>query len=321
MKIEPVKLTRVLEQNYSHLMPDFFKMQTEYLASLNMIYNDLDASLVAMVLTSEFYKDIIKKNNGNEKYSIKYFYKVNNSQLPISTFKIKEIATILNLPRETVRRKREKLIKDKLIILDKKRKLYSLNVELIQEKILDIQINNLSRFLSKFSSHFSKSKFFDKEVSTDQIKNDIENKFLLYLTSFLDFQISYFSKLKTLVDIESIFIILLCSLNATSQIKNKNEPMNMREALSHISVLNKTLGLNATSIADITKVPRTTVLRKIAHLEKIGILKKDKFKRYTTNSLSSINDTSKLLFSITDHNLRILGIFFSQCFETFSVQK
>ena len=51
MKIEASKLTKVIEQNYTHLMPDFFKMQTEYLASLNMIYNDLDASLVAMVLT------------------------------------------------------------------------------------------------------------------------------------------------------------------------------------------------------------------------------------------------------------------------------
>ena len=60
MKIEPNKITKVIEQNYTHLMPDFFKMQTEYLASLNMIYNDLDASLVAMVLTSQFYKNIIK---------------------------------------------------------------------------------------------------------------------------------------------------------------------------------------------------------------------------------------------------------------------
>ena len=52
MKFEPAKLSRVIEQNYSHLMPDFFKMQTEYLASLNIIYKDLDAALVAMVLTS-----------------------------------------------------------------------------------------------------------------------------------------------------------------------------------------------------------------------------------------------------------------------------
>ena len=101
------------------------------------------------------------------------------------------------MPRETVRRKREKLIKDKLIILDKKKKLYTLNSDLVQRYIIDVQIDNLSRFLSKFSIFFSRNKFFVKEVTSQQIKNDVEEKFLLYLTNFLDFQISYFSKMKT----------------------------------------------------------------------------------------------------------------------------
>ena len=113
-------LKKIIEQNYSHLMPDFFEMQTKYLASLNIIYNDLDASLVAMVLTSQIYKNKANKTNSKDKISIKYFYQKENFTLPVSTFKIKEISLMLNLPRETVRRKKEKLIKDKLIILDKK---------------------------------------------------------------------------------------------------------------------------------------------------------------------------------------------------------
>jgi len=75
--------------------------------------------------------------------------------------------------------------------------------------------------------------------------------------------------------------------------------------------------LNATSISEITKVPRTTVLRKIARLEKIGMLKKDKFKRYTSENLNRHND-SKTIFSIANHNIKILGIFFSQCLEMYS---
>ena len=81
MKFEPSKLSKVIEQNYSHLMPDFFEMQTEYLASLNIIYHDLDASLVAMVLTSQLFKNsMISK----EKISIKYFYDKENLKLPTS---------------------------------------------------------------------------------------------------------------------------------------------------------------------------------------------------------------------------------------------
>ena len=95
-------------------MPDFFEMQTEYLASLNIIYSDLDASLIAMVLTSQIYKNTIHDHNSKDRISLKHFYQKENFKLPVSTFKIKEIASILNVPRETVRRKKDKLIKDKL---------------------------------------------------------------------------------------------------------------------------------------------------------------------------------------------------------------
>ena len=320
MKFEPSKLSKIIEQNYSHLMPDFFEMQTEYLASLNIIYHDLDASLVAMVITSDLYKNSVKQSNSADDMSLKNFYKKDNYKLPISSFKIKDISSKLNLPRETVRRKKEKIIKDKLIILDKKNKLYALNTAMVEERILNLQIDNLSKFLSKFSVFFSKNKLFVREVSKDQIKEDVENKFLLYLTKFLDFQISYFSKMKTLVDIESIFIILLCALNTTAQIKKKEEPMSSKDIFSKMHSLNTTHGLNATSIAEITKVPRTTVLRKISHLEKIGMLKKDKFKRYSSDDLSK-NKESKKLLSIMDYNIKLLGVFFSECLETYAAKR
>ena len=320
MKFEPSKLSKIIEQNYSHLMPDFFEMQTEYLASLNIIYHDLDASLVAMVITSDLYKNSVKQSNSADDMSLKNFYKKDNYKLPVSSFKIKDISSKLNLPRETVRRKKEKIIKDRLIILDKKNKLYALNTDMVEERILNLQIDNLSKFLSKFSVFFSKNKLFVREVSKDQIREDVENKFLLYLTKFLDFQISYFSKMKTLVDIESIFIILLCALNTTAQIKKKEEPMSSKDIFSKMHSLNTTHGLNATSIAEITKVPRTTVLRKISHLEKIGMLKKDQFKRYSSDDLSK-NKESKKLLSIMDYNIKLLGIFFSECLETYAAKK
>lgn len=319
MKFEPTKLTKIIEQNYSHLMPDFFEMQTKYLASLNIIYNDLDASLVAMVLTSQIYKNKANKTNSKDKISIKYFYQKENFTLPVSTFKIKEISSILNLPRETVRRKKEKLIKDKLIILDKKNKLYTLNTDIFEKKIIDVQIENLSKFLSKFSAFLSRSRFFIKKVSKEQIKKDVEEKFLLYLTKFLDFQISYFAKMKTLVDIESIFILLLCKLNTTSKIKDKEEMTKSKYIFGKTNSINNTFGLNTTAIAEITKVPRTTVIRKIVHLEKIGILKKDKFKRYASDDLNN-SDESKKILSIMNHNIKLLGVFFSQCLEMYSTK-
>ena len=154
MKIEPSELSNIIEQNYSHLMPDFFKMQTEYLTSINVIYGDLDASLVAMVITNQLCKKTLKKNNNLGNISFKYFYEKVNFQLQVSTFKIKDVSSTLNLPRETVRRKKMKLIEDNIIIFDEKNKLYILNAAKIDKKILEIQIYNVSKFLFKFSMFF-----------------------------------------------------------------------------------------------------------------------------------------------------------------------
>jgi len=318
MKFEAIKITKVLEQNFTHLMRDFYEMQTEYLASLNIIYDDLDASLVAMVLTNQLYKNTIESNNSRESISFRNFYQKNNFNLPVAFFKIKEISTILNLPRETVRRKKEKLVKDKIILIDKKNKLYTLNSEKVDKKVLELQIHNLSKFLSKFSNYFTKNKFIITDISRDQIKKDVDDKFLIYLTKFLDFQISYFSNLKSIMDIESIFIVLLCNLNTLSAKENVNEkPLSLKETLFKLHKLNKITGLNATSISEITKIPRTTVLRKIANLEKDGILKKDKFKRYAVDSLNNSTQGNKI-FTAVEYNLKILGVFFSQCLETYS---
>ena len=95
--------------------------------------------------------------------------------------------------------------------------------------------------------------------------------------------------------------------------------MSSKTIVAKLKPLNSTFGLNATSISEITKVPRTTVLRKISNLEKIGIIKKDKFKRYASNDLSKAIDSKKIL-SIMDHNIKLLGIFFSQCLETYSAK-
>ena len=320
MKFEPTKLAKIITQNYSHLMPDFFVMQTEYLASLNVIYDDLDAALVGMVITNKLYKNTINKNNNLNNICFNNFYNKNNYQLPVKAFKIKEISSTLNLPRETVRRKKEKLIQDKIIIFDKKNQLYTLNTSMIDKKLLEIQIFNVSKFLSKFSIFFSQNKFFVKEVNREQIKKDIDEKFLIYLTKFLDFQIAYFANLKTVMDIESVFITLLCALNTLNSKGYKNEkPLNIKNIFYRMHMLNDGIGLNATSISEITKIPRTTVLRKIANLEKIGLIKKDKFKRYRPDDFS-VSKESKKLIPAMENNQELLGIFFSQCLETYTVR-
>ena len=62
-----------------------------------------------------------------------------------------------------------------------------------------------------------------------------------------------------------------------------------------------------------------SILRKISNLEKNGILKKDKFKRYVSDDLSNPIVKNKLLPAI-EHSVKLIAIFFSQCLETYSTK-
>ena len=50
-------------------------------------------------------------------FLLKYFYQKNKFKVPTPKFKINEISNATGIPRETVRRKKVKLIKNKFIML------------------------------------------------------------------------------------------------------------------------------------------------------------------------------------------------------------
>jgi len=222
MKFEPDKVSKIIEQNYSLLAPDFFEMETDYLNSMYAIYKDLDASLIVMVLTKKIYEEaIIEESRNANRISLKSFYLEKKYSVPFTKFKIKEISNILNLPRETIRRKKIKLIKDKFILFNKKKKTYSLNIEMINETIIKTQIEITSKFLSNYCIFFSQKNNIFEDMTFDSFKNEINKKFLLYLPIFLNFQLSYFSNFKKIADMQCLFITLLCALNTTTHIKKK----------------------------------------------------------------------------------------------------
>jgi len=323
MKIQPTQLSKIIEQNYSFLAPIFYEMQTDYLYSMNTIYKDLDSSLILMLLTQKIYQ--VAFDNENEivnTLSVKNFYQEKKYTLKASKFKINEISRTLNLPRETVRRKKLKLIKNKFILFNKKNKTYRLNGQKIDEKIISTQIEISNKLLYKFCVFFSKKNNLINEINFDSFKNSINKKFLLYLPIFLNFQIYYFANLRKIVDMECLFINLICGLNTTGHLNKSNSEgrkfYNSKDMFAQFPKVEKSFGLNSTSIADITNIPRTTVLRKLAKLEKLNILKKDKFKRYETQDLANSTIGKKEYFPQLQYTIKLLGIFISECLETYS---
>jgi predicted transcriptional regulator len=322
MKIEPTKLSKIIEQNYSFFAPIFYEMQTDYLYSMNNVYKDLDSSLILMLLTKKIYQVAFDKENEIvNRLSVKSFYKEKNYTLEASKFKINEISRTLNLPRETVRRKKLKLIKNKFVLFNKKKKIYSLNSEKIDEKFINTQIEISNKLLYNYCVFFSQKKNLLNEINFDSFKNEINKKFITYLPIFLNFQIYYFANMRKILDMECLFINLICGLNTTSHLKKINSEdhkfYNLKDIFTQFPKMEKSFGLNSTSIADITNIPRTTVLRKLAKLEKLSLLKRDKFKRYATQGLANSSIGKKEYFPQLQYTIKLLGIFISECLETY----
>ena len=137
MKFEPVKISKVIEKNYSYLMPDFFEMQMEYINSMNDMYKDLDTALIAMFLTNKLYQSANKKNYLSNNISTNNFDQKNKFKTSFTKLKVNEISKAIGIPRETVRRKKIKLTKNKFIILNKNKKSFHINTNLINKKSLN----------------------------------------------------------------------------------------------------------------------------------------------------------------------------------------
>ena len=322
MKIEPTKLSKIIEQNYSYLIPDFYEMQVQYMNSMKNIYKDLDTTLVAMFLTNKFYQSENKENYLSNNVSTKNFYQKNKFEKSFTKFKVNEISKAINIPRETVRRKKIKLTKNKFIILNKNKKSLRINSSLINKKVFEPQIKASSKLLSNYCIFFSNKNVFNKDLDFVSFKNDVEKKFILYLPIFLKFQISYFNDWRKFMDMECIYIAVLCALNTSVQLKRKSniadEIFDSKKIFAQILNLGDKFGLNTTSIAEITKMPRTTVIRKLAKLEKLNILKKDKFKRYETQDLIGSDNSKKKIYPHLQNTIKLLGFLISECLEIYS---
>ena len=95
--------------------------------SMNNIYKDLDTTLVAMFLTNKLYQSENKENYLSNNISTNNFDQKNKFKTSFTKFKVNEISKAIGIPRETVRRKKIKLTKNKFIILNKKKKSLRIN--------------------------------------------------------------------------------------------------------------------------------------------------------------------------------------------------
>ena len=219
------------------------------------------------------------------------FYSRNFTKLPyeefyskdtveIEKFTVSEISRLLDIPKETTRRKlleleNEDAIKEikKKLILDRSKFFKSKPIE---------SIKRISRFLSVLSEMCAEEKVLSDKISSEELELVIKDNFSYIWKIYYELQIPMMINYKRIFnDLESFHIFGICVVNEHLHAKKISEVYtNRNQFLKRIFTVNKVQGINAMSISDITNIPRATVIRKLKKLVNKKILTIDIKKHY-----------------------------------------
>jgi len=269
---------KILE-NYIEYQSLFVEFQSKFLTGLYSRYKNLENGNLVLYYAREAHLGVLRRKDHDLNCNLSYerFWE-NYNEVELKRHSIIKIAEDTSLPKETARRKILQLTKNKM--LNKKNKIvgwipseqYKEHYNLfIQEEIQDV-----SRLISFVCTKINFS------ISSELISNEIKEKFSFYWFHYLGAQLQYLKMWSIQIkDLEIVFIILQVANLFASKLKKKN--LSHKNLFDNPSLLKEFISasISATSIADITGIPRATCVRKLQILVDLKIVSQDKIsKRY-----------------------------------------
>ena len=262
------KVFEVFQMTINDSLKYFFKMQQGWVNRAYLNFNDFDTYLILMYLMNKVY---INYSDRFHYMSMDAFY--GQDKVGIEKLNLIEISKDLNIPKETIRRKINYLQKNEIIIRTGK-------TIFLNSKGLEIQkplttIEDMASCLSKLSIHLSAEDWFGKALEKEDVKKFIMEHFTVSWEYWYRFQIPYLTRHRTFFgDIESwnvwgsIGLVQIRSLIEEINNEISSLPKNYTDFYLYTLRHKPKRGINASSISDISAIPRATVIRKLKTLEK-----------------------------------------------------
>ena len=197
----------VLEKKYSTMGPLWVSQQTEWMNGVYDSFKNHDKFLILIFLvkkTLDFYSRNFIKLSYDEFYS--------KDIVEIEKFSIAEISELLNIPKESARRKVIQLenegairrIKNKLVI--DRSKFYHSKPE--------ASIKRISRFLSTLSEMSKNENFLLNTITSEELELVIKNNFSYVWKLYYDMQLPMLLTFKKIHgDLETFHILGICVVN------------------------------------------------------------------------------------------------------------
>jgi len=266
-------------QNFVEYQDSFIQFQSNFFTGLYKRYQGLENGCLVLYFARQTHQQILRKKDYDLNFNIGFEKFWENHELVSPRKKsIIKIASSTSLPKETARRKILQLIQQKVLSKKNKNigwlpnKQYKESYNLIIEK----EIKDLSPLLIYICK---KLNIF---ISKETVEKELKEKFNFYWFHFTSTQIEYLKVWGAQIkDLE----LVLISLQITSVFASRAEKNNLshKKIYNHPSVIKdfNSASITATSVSEVTGIPRATCIRKLSHLVKLKMIGQDPFsKRY-----------------------------------------
>ena len=314
----------ILSANFGRISDQWFKFSTTWNYNAYQTFMDMDKYLILIYLVQKsfcHYADILIIHSEEQFYT--------KEEFEIEKINLIEISEDLSIPKETVRRKINELNEDN-IIMRKGKKIVLKPLTFVHQRPKH-SVKTLSIFLNTCSKYLATQDWFGQPVEAQKIDSFIRENFTLVWRFFFRFKIPFLVRQRKFHgDLETFIVNGTIFANNIVRLKDKhkNNPITKKTYSDDLGeenflewakfiILSKesVVGMNASSISEITGIPRATVIRKLRISEKIGMIFKDKRQLYTIGK--SYKAKLKDLGKVFSENQIDLCKFISTFFELY----
>ena len=279
------------------------KFQQAWTSRAYKSFKDLDKYVVLIYLIRDNWVTL----SGKFQYqSMDEFY--DTEGVSIDKINLIQISNDLHIPKETIRRKVNELQESN--ILKREGKSIIFNRKGIETQKPNDMIELLSVFIEKKSKMMSGQEWFGETPSKDYIKRFINKYFTIVWLRFFRMQIPFLTRHRGVFgDLETWIVWGNIGLSHQYQLAKAAEnnlitsPITLKSYYSNVADVKIDRGVNASSIADISSIPRATVIRKLNWLVSQKAIKKNKNLEYQMKKGGKLNAKISENFLINQHSV------------------
>ena len=300
---------KVIDKHFSRLAPYYYRWINSWLIGAYEHYADIDKYIILIYIIN---KDFIffRKNGLIIDYDT--FYK--DKTLEVDKINISEISKDLQIPKESVRRKIEEL--EKLNVITRKNKKIFVNRTAFFTVQANLTLKNMTTVLYEFNKILEEEKVVKITYQSTEILDSIKKNFSFVWYQFYKFLFIFTNRWrKELGDLETFTIGVIVLVNAAENKTFRIKEFDRKKYQISIQGSDER-GVNAMSLAEITGIPRTTVIRKLKILIKKDLLQINEKNLITINMRGEGFKTAQKL---QDQNILSLSNFTSRTFNQLKI--